>query len=352
MKTTLLTSLMAGAALTALPALAQDDMADGPGGEAGVLELRDIGFMVMGGDTSEPDENGAVTVENQMFVEYYLPANPEHDVPIVLVHGGGGQSSDWYGTPDGRDGVRDYLLADGWEVYAADRPGHGRSPASPNYGNGQLGQANSGIISWLATSENWPGGEPTPDNENVINWLKLSATTPYGGDVLSAEKISELLDEIGPAILMPHSAGGRSAFLAAQMNPENVVGIVAIEAAGSNPFQDEVMRSNLTWEPALAEGSMPEEGADCPMQAEGEASTLPGLSDIPIKMVASGIFHTSEQLDCFASVWEQAGVSVDKILLSDDFPGVGHFFTAETNNGETVQVLIDAAADLADGSSE
>src|ERR1700760_3906241 len=40
----------------------------------------------------------------QMYVEYWIPSVVRHPLPIVLVHGGGGQGTDWMGTPDGRPG--------------------------------------------------------------------------------------------------------------------------------------------------------------------------------------------------------------------------------------------------------
>ena len=85
-----------------------------------------------------------------MFVQYMLPANRKHKYPLVMIHGGGGQGTDWMQTPDGRDGWADYFVADGWDVYVVDRPGHGRSQSNASCAGGKVGVANSQIISRLS----------------------------------------------------------------------------------------------------------------------------------------------------------------------------------------------------------
>ena len=206
------------------------------GGEAGKLELRDLGAKFVGYTTRGAD-NGSVDVLNPLFVQYVLPARSRHRYPIVLIHGGGGQGTDWLETPDGRDGWVDYFVADGWDVYVVDRPGHGRAESNSTCGNGMVRVGNSAIISRLSTSAPnvWPGGAPTPTNDAVVGWTASSATAPYCGDALAAEKISALLDEIGPAVLLAHSAGGGSTFRVPDLNPSKVVGIIGFETAGSNP---------------------------------------------------------------------------------------------------------------------
>jgi pimeloyl-ACP methyl ester carboxylesterase len=171
------------------------------GGEAGKLQLRDVGAKFVGYTTKGAD-NGSVDVLNPMFVQYLLPERRRHDHPIVFIHGGGGQGTDWLETPDGRDGWVDYFVAAGWDVYVVDRPGHGRSQSNAGCGNGQVRVGNSAIISRLSTAAPnvWPGGEPTPTNDAVIGWTASSATAPYCGDALAAQTISALLDEIGPAV--------------------------------------------------------------------------------------------------------------------------------------------------------
>jgi hypothetical protein len=85
------------------------------GGEAGRLNLRDLGARFVG-YAAEPQDNGSLNVVNAMFVQYLLPARRRHEYPIVMIHGGGGQGTDWLETPDGRDGWADYFAADGWAV--------------------------------------------------------------------------------------------------------------------------------------------------------------------------------------------------------------------------------------------
>ena len=93
------------------------------GGEAGKLELRDLGSRFVGYTTASA-ASGSLDVLNPLFVQYLLPARKRHEYPIVFIHGGGGQGTDWLETPDGRDGWVDYFVADGWDVYVVDRPGH------------------------------------------------------------------------------------------------------------------------------------------------------------------------------------------------------------------------------------
>ena len=343
-------NLLTGAALAAT-AMTGTALA---GGEAGQLELRDVGGKFVG-FTTEPGDNGSLNVVNPMFVQYLLPTNQRHDYPIVMIHGGGGQGTDWMETPDGRDGWVDYFVADGWDVYVVDRPGHGRSQSNPSCGNGKVGIGNTAIISRLATSDAkvWPGGEPTLTNDAVVAWTASSATAPYCGDALAAQKISALLDEIGPAILLAHSAGGGSTFRVPELNPKNVVGIIAFEAATSNPVAPGFGNSppaiaNWTTRPALPSNFAPVDHDGCPMQGD-KPGRLVNYSNLKLFLVNSerGLGGGPEGLKCQAAVWQQAGVDATGVYLPDrGLRGGGHFAMAQLDNGDYAKVFIDLAEDV------
>ena len=324
------------------------------GGEAGQLTLRDFGSRYVG-YTTEAADNGSVNVDNPMFVQYLLPADRQHRYPIVMIHGGGGQGTDWLETPDGRDGWADYFVADGWDVYVIDRPGHGRSQSNPACGNGKVGVANSAIISRLATSDAdlWPGGEPTPTNQYVVAWTASSTTAPYCGNAIAAGTISTLLDDIGPAILLAHSAGGGATFRVPDLNAKNVVGIIAFEAAGANPLAAGFGNSPpviTTWQtqPALPADFKPVERDGCPMQG-ANPSRLVNFAGFPLILVGSerGLSSSPEALHCQAAAWQEAGVDATTVYLPDrGLKGGGHFSMAQLDNAQSARVFIDLAEEI------
>ncbi|MGD8323024.1 MAG: alpha/beta fold hydrolase [Gammaproteobacteria bacterium] len=324
------------------------------GGEAGRLELRDIGWRFVG-YTTEAADNDSVNVLNPMFVQYMLPAELEHDYPVVFIHGGGGQGTDWLETPDGRDGWVDYFVADGWDVYVVDRPGHGRSQSNQSCGNAAVGVANSAFISVLATSEEsvWPGGKPTPTNDAVVGWTAGGATAPYCGNDVAARTISALLDEIGPAILFAHSAGGGATFRVPDLNADNVVGIIAFEAAGSNPVAPGFgggPPAIASWEvdPPLPDGFAAVDHDGCLMQG-ARPSRLVNFDDIPVVLVGSemGLNVTRPGLECQAAVWQQAGVDASFVYFPDrGLRGGGHFAMAQLDNADYVREFIGLAEEI------
>ncbi len=334
-----------GAVVFSTPALA--------GGEAGQLVLRDLGARFVG-YTSESRDNGSLDVENAMFVQYLLPANRQHDYPLVLIHGGGGQGTDWLETPDGRDGWVDYFVADGWDVYVVDRPSHGRSQSNPGCGDGMVGTANSAMISELATSDAkvWPGGQPTPTNDSVVAWTASSTTAPYCGDAIAAQTISALLDEIGPAILIAHSAGGGSTFRVPDLNAKNVVGIIAFEAAGGNPVSPGFGNGPppiTSWvtRPSLSSNFKAVNRNGCLMQGDNP-SKLVNFADMPVVLLASERGRVSrDEVECQASVWRQAGADASSVYFPDrGLRGGGHFAMAQLDNAAYAQVFIDLADEI------
>jgi pimeloyl-ACP methyl ester carboxylesterase len=271
-----------------------------------------------------------------------------------MIHGGGGQGTDWLETPDGRDGWVDYFVADGWDVYVVDRIGHGRSQSNASCGSGMLGVANTAIISRLSTSDSsvWPGGAPTPTNDAVIGWTATSTTAPYCGDVVAAQKISALLDEIGPAILLPHSAGGGSTFRVPELNSKNVVGIVAFEAAGSNPVASGFggsapLIASWTTSPALPQGFNAVDKNGCAMQGD-RPSRLVNYADLPIVLLGSEMGLSSlDALKCQAAVWREAGADASYVYLPErGLKGGGHFAMAQLDNAEYARVFIEIATEI------
>ncbi|MDG2091240.1 MAG: alpha/beta fold hydrolase [Gammaproteobacteria bacterium] len=323
-------------------------------GEAGIISLRGQGHFFVGGETYEVAGNpnagpfGApgLAMQNQMFVGYQLPAEKEHPYPLVLVHGGGGQATDWFSTPDGRDGWRDYFLAAGFDVYWIDRPGYGRSPTHASYGE-LGGSASSGLISFLATADHWPGDLSDTD-QNLLNWLASSPPGPAASNDIAGTDLSLLLERIGPSIVITHSAGGPTGWLANEANSENVAGIIAIEAAGSNML-DEGTRESMSFSPALSANFASVSDADgCAMQSQGSVSQLTNLAGKAVAMVGSERGLTQVlNMECGTKVLRQAGVDASFIYLPDlGLNGNGHFMMAETNSHEVVEVIIELAEEM------
>jgi pimeloyl-ACP methyl ester carboxylesterase len=315
-------------------------------GEAGPLNLRGLGNFYVGAVVSPADADGNVTVSNQMYVGYALPAEAKHTVPLILVHGGGGQASDWFSTSDGRDGWRNYFVNAGFDTYWVDRPGYGRSPTNAGYADGQVASANSGIIARLAASDNFPGGPVTPTSAGVVGWLTGSSSTPYAGNEVAATDLAALLDKVGPAILVLHSAGGGSGFWAADLNPEKVAGIIAIEASGSDGLSQ---AANLTFTPPLpADFAAVADANGCKLQPETAVSTLTNLASIPITLVSTPNSFLGAPQVCALQSLQQAGVTATLVKMEDaGAPGTGHFLMAETNNADSAKAIIAIAETMA-----
>ena len=314
-------------------------------GEAGILSLRGQGHFFVGLEVSEPDDGaGSIQVHNQSYVGFQLPAEKRHPYPLVLIHGGGAQSTDWFSTPDGRDGWRDYFLANGFDVYWVDRPGSGRAPALQHYGEPRV-SSNSRIVSFLANADNWPGDAKNPDDPALLALLARAEPGPYGNTRAAAQGISELLDMIGPAILVTHSAGAMAGWWAADMNPDMIAGIVAIEPGASNVTTN--MRMGLTFDPPLPEQFIPKkDGDDCELQGHAPASRLVHFERFAVHLVGSeqGL---NEGLPCAEKAFRQAGVRVRYTYLPDlGYRGNGHYMMVESNNGALAKVIMGLAEDF------
>jgi pimeloyl-ACP methyl ester carboxylesterase len=329
-------------------------MAEGAraGGEAGPISLRDQGFFWVGTrtkvvDTTPPDATAKTTgtgIEGQMYVGFQLVAKKQHPYPLVLIHGGGGQATDWMGTPDGRDGWLDYFLAAGFDVYFVDRPAHGRSPN--NRGYGELRPApNTEFIADTFTlqSKQYPGGGAAKSRE-VIQHTASSEPGPTASNAVLKQDLAELLDRIGPAIVVTHSAGGASGWLAVEARPNLVKAVLAIEPVMG---LTDTLAPLITFKPALTQGQtiktvqLPAERAGldpCSLQPKESLHTAPAFAGKKILVVVSPqstpLF--TPQAHCFPQTLNQLGADAKLARLQEDFgiKGNGHFMNEELNNGE------------------
>jgi pimeloyl-ACP methyl ester carboxylesterase len=322
------------------------------GGEAGSISLRDQGFFWVGvrartvespGRGGGPPAKGTA-IEGQMHVGFQLVSRKRHPYPLVLVHGGGGQATDYMGTPDGRDGWLDYFLAAGFDVYFVDRPAHGRSPNSRFYGE-QLGAPPTTEFianTFTVQSKQYPGGGAA-DSREVAQHTASSEPGPTASNAILKENLGELLDRIGPAIIVTHSAGGPSGWLAMEARPALVKGVLAIEPAMG---VTDNLASLLTYQPALASGerialeSLPAEGPGlqpCRLQPKDSVRTVPAFKDKPVLFVVaplSSMFTPS--VHCSVHTLNQLGAKAKLARLLEDhkIAGNGHFMNEELNNGE------------------
>ncbi len=177
----------------------------------------------------------------QMFVQYMKPAEKKHPLPIVMVHGGGGQGCHMMGIGR-RPGWVHFFVQNGYDVYWVDRPSYGRSPYHPD----ALGPSHLPIVpayEFLVTSTavfntaQWPG--PGGMNDPLVDQFMANERGNISDEALHSSLVwpggAELLDKIGPCILFCHAFGGFFAWGVTDRRPDLVKGIVCMEI-NSNPF--------------------------------------------------------------------------------------------------------------------
>jgi pimeloyl-ACP methyl ester carboxylesterase len=201
-----------------------------------VLEIADWSYRWYGVEHAKL-ARGTVCNGMQMYVEHWIPAEVRHPYPVVLIHGGYGQGSEWISTPDGRRGWATQLVEQGFRVYVVDRPGQGRCPYHP-YVHGTFDRE-------APTFERAAASLKAGANDPAVVQYVAALGQPMASNALTQEvwrtRGALLLDDIGPSILITHGDGALLAQLVAQERPNLVKGIASVQPAAQPSAQPGVI---------------------------------------------------------------------------------------------------------------
>ena len=284
-----------------------------------------------------------------LYVEWEAPETITQPHPLVLVHGGGGQLSDWRGTPDGRNGWMQRFVDEGFAVFAVDRPAHGRSwnhpavlgePGSPFNTTAALGLFAPGIPGH--TQASWAADEQDPVFQQLLAGMGFLPFDLAESHRLDQLRLAALLDQIGPAVLVTHSAGGPAGWLALDARPELVTAIVAVEPMGP-AFSQVFEGGDLVW--GLSAAPMrydPPVTDPAKLESNMGVHSLPSHAGVSIAVVVGEASpFTAFEADV-VSYLNAVGANAELINLGDlGVTGNGHAPMLELNSDAAVAPLIE-----------
>lgn len=291
------------------------------------------------------DPAGDVEPRLPMYVEWEIPSAAV-PCPIVLVHGGGGQGTDWLNTPDGRPGWARLLAQRGWPVYVVDRPGHGRAagPVLPGErGPAPVAAMMAGVFAPGTDSAHtqWPG--PGGAADPAVRQLAASAWGPLADAAAAQElegvRLAQLLDRIGPAMVVTHSLGAGAGWLAADSRPDMVRALVVLEPPGP-PFLDIPAAPALLWGLTAAPLTYEPPVRKPAELAGGGRRTLPRLARVPVAVVEADASPLRGGAEPVVRYLLDHGVRAEHIRLADHgVSGNGHGMIFERNHTAVLEVV-------------
>ncbi|KAJ3808910.1 Alpha/Beta hydrolase protein [Lentinula aff. lateritia] len=320
--------------------------------------------------------NGSEIAFGQIYVERLVPVNVTRSLPILMIHGHGMTGTNFLNTPDGRPGWADYFMGQGFEVYIVDQPSRGRSAWQMGVDGNQSDFDATYISShftavkqfhlWpqAALHTQWPGngtaGDPIFDNFYASTMPSLVSDKESSVKVRKA--LGELLDLIGPVVLLTHSQSGQYGWILGDSRPTLVKTIIALEPIGP-PFINAVFppltparpfgvteipvtysppissASDLKTEivPSLSNASL---GTTCYRQA-APARQMVNLKEIPTLVVTSESSYHAIYDACTVGFLAQAGVPVKHVeLASVGIKGNAHMMFMEKNGLEIAERVV------------
>lgn len=217
------------------------------GGREAVISgkpVREVLFTP-GGVPAKVDPNGVYQVE-QMYVQYFVPANERGRLPLLLWHGGGLSGVTYESTPDGREGWLNYFLRQGWTVYNSDAVERGRSgwamypditktepvflTKENPFERFRIGAGPGSYNRDVAKMKPLPGSQFPLEGYDNFTKQGVPRWTSTGEATIAA--YTALVDRVCPCVVLVHSQAGSFGYRVAQARPDKVKALVLVEPAG------------------------------------------------------------------------------------------------------------------------
>ncbi len=299
-----------------------------------------------------------VTIAGQQYqrgplaVAWQAPAHVTQPYPVVLVHGGAMQATEWLDTPDGRPGWAQRLVEAGYAVLLVDRPTQGRSPYHPDVA-GPMGPAFSyhegeEVFFPPAAAARHTQFPFNPQDDAAALDAYIAAFGPLPAAIaewqaMDADRLARLLDRIGPAIVFTHSASGSDGWLVADRRPGLVKAIVSVEPMGP-PFGHTPNIGTLDWGlTAIPVTFDPPRASAAEVQAADPATLkIPALAGVPVAIVSSETSVQATYAPQMLAFLQHAGAAAELLHLPDfGILGNGHGLIYEKNSDQALQPVLD-----------
>ena len=191
------------------------------------------------------DPNGQFEIE-QMYVQYFKLAAPKFRYPLLMWHGGGLTGVTWETKPDGKPGWQMFFLNRGYDVYVSDAVERGRASWAryPEFFRSEP--------LFRSKNEAWelfrfgPTGsyDPNPANrrpfsdsqfptEALDQFAKQGVPRWVTNDAPTQAAYDQLVERVGPCVIIVHSQGGNFGFNAALRAHDKIKALVALEPSGA-----------------------------------------------------------------------------------------------------------------------
>lgn len=325
----------------------------------GTIKIKKQGVFAAGGENivhsgkydnqyfagwGEQKEDGQSYHANHAIVDYQIPVHA-NKYPLIFVHGFGGSGTSWTMTPDGRDGFATLMLKHKYPTYVMDLPGRGQAGRTTNTATIK---PNANEMFWFdiwrfGEYPNWNDGVQAVKSDDYFRGIFVQMTPDLSNGAMDVPAISATVDKVGYSVLVTHSAGGVTGWLAAMAN-DNVRGVASYEPGGF-VFPDDDL-------PAAIDGKT---GGTAPIPVPREQFMK--LTQIPIVMyfgdyIPTDINAISDKLG--AENWRvrlaMARTFCDAINTRGgnctlvELPKIGiygntHFLMQDLNNGELADLL-------------
>jgi hypothetical protein len=318
------------------------------------LVIKDQGNRPFGGTVvGDPAEDSLHC--DHGYVNWQIPRN-QRKLPLLMVHASSKKT--WETTFDGREGFRDIFLRRGFSTYITDLPrtgqaGQGCGPTSYEPELGDRGRFNSWRLGlWLPgdpTPDLYPGVQFPDDPEALDEFFRVQTpefNAPENEQV-ETDALAELLDEIGPSVMLTHSSTGIRGWIT-PAKTSNVAGIVSYEP-GAFVFPEGELPPPFR----LADGTLRQVGREIPL------SDFRTLTEMPIQIIW-GDFIPAEldpanvgprltldtrrvnlrTAELFVEAVNRHGGDAENVLLPEiGITGNTHFPMLDLNNVEIADLL-------------
>ncbi|KAI6782292.1 uncharacterized protein J7T54_008378 [Emericellopsis cladophorae] len=242
--------------------------------------------------------------------------------PLVLIHGDYHRGDCWARKPDSTLAWAELFRLEGHVVYIVDlndmqSPVTSAPPSKETVQNQWTNPRNRPYrkdCAWTSAKHHsqWPGkgtvGDPT--FEIYYSGLLPLRATKKERQRDAMNGLTELLEQIGKAVLIGHGSGCQAAWIAADANPTRVAGVIALEPngpafgsvqkkiVGDDGKPHQIFSNNVTYDPSIRRY---------------------GITDVPLTFAPHLSYESTEEDDdaCFFQVPNPPNISSDQLKRGD-----------------------------------